>query len=188
MPVDKNLKDDWLQRLNSLSCLELTNICEGHTRPKIGPGQARCPYRTLHFRNEFCALVDRHREALERLFMETFPVDPERNQICCGTSDSLLTLRSPHDRQTDAPEADMERWFEQTIAAVEHFDCRCREILSLREENGQGGAHESGRRFRIGKMSLAGTLRPRYSRWRLACQHVAPQYATKFLSASQTAS
>jgi len=28
--VDKNLKDDWLVRLNSLKCLQLISICEGH--------------------------------------------------------------------------------------------------------------------------------------------------------------
>jgi hypothetical protein len=129
LPVDKNLKNDSLERLNRLCYLELTNICEGHTHIRFGTGQERHPHLTLHFRESFLAIAEKHKAALENLFKEVFPNDPDRNQIDCSSSGGLMTIRSPRDRQRDHPEPEMERWFDETVAAIEQFDSRCRAIL-----------------------------------------------------------
>lgn len=127
--VDRNLKDEWLARLNGLGTLKLTNICEGHVHTTFGTGQERYPYVTLHLRERAAAALVGREAAVEQIFHALFPADADRHQLCLARNESLMTLRSPHVRQKAEAEPQMEDWFSATITRLEEFDRRCGDLL-----------------------------------------------------------
>jgi len=57
--VDKNLKDEWLARLNDLQALELISICEGHSARQTGSSR-RSPHIKLRLKDPLLPGVARH--------------------------------------------------------------------------------------------------------------------------------
>jgi hypothetical protein len=67
--VDKNLEDEWLERLNDLRSLRLINVCEGHPdrRPEHG---RRSPHIIVRLREEWLPGLGRRWDADKMVILE----------------------------------------------------------------------------------------------------------------------
>jgi hypothetical protein len=135
--VDKNLKDDWLVRLNSLKCLQLISMCEGHSDQKTGSTKT-FPHIKLRLQEQFLSSIASHWDQLRPVLSH------ELHRLFHPTDEYLelelkfrfrwgrarfpyrenLTVRI-HNRQSRTSEemdARAYEWFEQTVNRIEKLD------------------------------------------------------------------
>lgn len=144
--VDSGLRDDWLERLNSLSVFDLISICEGHSDEDPGE-MRRIPHIHLRLKDAETANVTArwHELRLDAAsLVATFLCD--RNdaahfEIRSGYAVSrgelepveivLLQLAAKWDHLAAEP-VNARIWFERNVAAVENFDRAFRLVLEGR--------------------------------------------------------
>jgi hypothetical protein len=135
--VDKNLKDDWLERLNSLRSFDLISICEGHPDEPSYPHR-RLPHINLRLKDGLAELL------LPSWISEKFNFGSVlARSFTNGHTSAQFELRSGFTARQQksefeelgllklSPRVDIlnfdrdqfeVRWFEQNICSVEEFD------------------------------------------------------------------
>jgi hypothetical protein len=135
--VDKNLKDDWLERLNRLEAFTLINICEGHADQRPGsPGSYA--HISMRLKEWLLPGIARHWEELRgavlsemnRLFqvgdtdinMELkFRLRAGRGKLIYQEG-LTLRVRSFKKRKRTEMDSQTGNWFEQSITRIEGLD------------------------------------------------------------------
>lgn len=135
--VDRNLKDDWLERLNGLKIFDLISICEGH-EDEADIVARRLPHFNLRVRENMIGMLDRRwgsdreriGQALDAAFENRFV--SAKFEIRSGFIKERRTI-DPQDiallkigPAVDVLDFDRiyygAEWFEENIAAAEAFD------------------------------------------------------------------
>lgn len=135
--VDKNLKDDWLERLNRLAAFSLINICEGHHDQQVG-SSGRYPHISVRLKERLLPGIARHWEELRgatlsemnRLF-QTGDTDINMElkfRLRAGRGKLIyqeglaLRVRSFEKRKTSELDSQTANWFERVIQRIEGLD------------------------------------------------------------------
>lgn len=140
--IDKNLKDDWLLRLNDLKFFYLTNICEGHATCNDEFSVIVLLARS-DFIREFDVLI-RRPGLLDGLcgyipqqtvlkFLSTFCLtnDPDTH---FGDHIVKLSLRRETPRHSLQMQPEDIAWFETAVTAVEKIDSFFQKCIEGREK------------------------------------------------------
>lgn len=135
--VDKNLEDDWLERLNHLKTFALVGICEGHCDRQPGsPG--RYPYIALRLRESLLPGIAKGwgelRTAMlsevSRLFQAAdtdinlelkFRLRAGRGKLIYREA-LTFRMRSYEVRSAEELDAQVRSWFERSIERIERLD------------------------------------------------------------------
>ncbi len=141
--VDKNLKDEWLERLNSLPAFDLINICEGiterqgvityglpHIYCKIKPGFS---YVVAHRFNDMrivTALQNIPASENTRVELEVKRRFPGHTKAPPYTDHLVLKLTFLKQRFSRHIDKSTERWFERMLHKVEALDAFIRYLSS----------------------------------------------------------
>ena len=137
--VDRNLQDDWLERLNNLRSFRVISICEGHYHPDSPGGSAkRFPHIKLRLKDQFLPDIpgqwDQLRpiisNELHRLFycVDTYlDVELKYRFKWAGVRFAYqedLTVRISGRRRRESPQMDDAtlEWFERSVDRVEQLD------------------------------------------------------------------
>ncbi|MBU2444063.1 MAG: hypothetical protein KJ666_00625 [Bacteroidetes bacterium] len=135
--VDKNLKDEWLEKLNSFRTLELISICEGHADAK--PNSLR-QYSHVHFdlskklfsyfdstnknwkniiKNKIDTIFDIPNNSLN--FSHNFSI---RKFDHTSAKDSVILFKLRHSKKRESLDLDLKttEWFENVIIHCQSFD------------------------------------------------------------------
>ena len=147
--VDRNLDDQWLERLNNLETLNLVSICEGHLDVKPTSIKRR-PYIVLSPKNDFMMpLTVRWYELKEALAVEIERIWPGENTSVefeiqhrlLKDEDGLADIEGIVIRITSVRKRDMmiisvwiQKWFRQTISKIETFDRFLKTLMTQRKE------------------------------------------------------
>jgi hypothetical protein len=144
--VDKNLKDDWLERLNNLKTLELVSICEGHPSAKRFSVKG-LPHISLILQYSY----------IERLIHDWYSYQPRIEETINNTAFHPLTspvfelwlrhvkndgttyyrecvmlrLNPPYGSRSRLVELDRAEWFTVNVEAIEDFDEFLYELLVI---------------------------------------------------------
>jgi len=135
--VDKNLEDDWLERLNRLKTFALIGICEGHSGRQSG-SSARYPYISLRLKESLLPSIPKHWEELRtamlsevsRLFQAAdtdinielkFRLRAGRGKLIYR-EDLMFRMRSYQVRTSDELDVQARNWFEQSVERIELLD------------------------------------------------------------------
>jgi hypothetical protein len=135
--VDRNLEDEWLERLNDLGALALVGICEGHPDRRAG-SSGRYPHITLRLKESLLpGIAGRWGELrvamlneIGRLF-ESGDTDARlelKFRLRAGRGklvyqeDLTIRLRSVQTRDAGEMDGEAYRWFERSVERVEEID------------------------------------------------------------------
>ena len=135
--VDKNLQDDWLERLNSLTTLNLVGICEGH--PDRAPGSSgRLPHIHLRLKESVLpGLADHWRDLRSAMLNEAsrlfllgdtdvrielkFWLRAGRGKLIYQ-EDLTMRLRPYQPRNSVEMDVETHGWFERAIDRIAQID------------------------------------------------------------------
>ena len=135
--VDKNLQDDWLERLNDLQAFNLISICEGHCnrqsepsrtpphvklrlKERLLPGVASCwdenKMEVLSKVNELFQTGDTYvnLELKFKLRLGTGRLDYQENLI--------VRIHGRQARTSEEIDADTDGWFERIVDRIQDID------------------------------------------------------------------
>ena len=135
--MDKNLEDEWLERLNDLETLALVGICEGHPDRRAG-SSGRYPHIALRLKESLLpGIAGRWGELrvamlneIGRLF-ESGDTDARlelKFRLRAGRGklvyqeDLTLRLRSLQTRDAEEMDGEAYGWFERSVERVEEID------------------------------------------------------------------
>lgn len=144
--VDKNLKDEWLKRLNILSLFDLINICEGitETRGELAFAQ---PHVYCKAKQRYCSAISRHfndKNLIKNLqnfsvLGETrveldvkrrfFKDDGDTGYYADNIILKLTFLRERCSREIDE---ETTRWFEHIVSGIEAFDGFLKDLIDAK--------------------------------------------------------
>lgn len=135
--VDKNLKDNWLVRLNSLKCLRPISICEGHFDKKVGSAR-RYPHIKLRLQDQFLPDIAGHWSQLKPVIADTLPelfhladtyVELELMfKLRWGRGrfpyreNLTVRIHARQARMTEDMDAATHEWLERTVNHIEELD------------------------------------------------------------------
>jgi len=137
--VDKNLEDDWLERLDNLQSLRVISICEGHYYPdQSARSSRRFPHIKLRLKEQFLPDISSQWRQLQpvisnelhRLFycVDTY-LDVElkfrykwRGVRFAYQEDLTLRINGRCARDSEEMDAATREWFERTVGRVEQLD------------------------------------------------------------------
>lgn len=130
-PVDKGLRDEWLERMNGLSYLLPYSSCEGHCRP-TGGGQE--DHAHIWFALEDAVFLARlvpvwkeHEPDFQSLARRFFPADEallvfSLDEKFSGGHALRLHLESTVSRRTEEMPDSVVQWFENTTRSLPVFE------------------------------------------------------------------
>ena len=135
--VDKNLEDDWLERLNSLKAFALIWICEGHSDRRSG-SPSRYPYISLRLKESLLPDIAKHWEELRmamlsevsRLFQAAdtdinlelkFRLRAGRGKLIYR-EDLTFRMRGYEVRASGELDVQARNWFERSVERIERLD------------------------------------------------------------------
>ena len=135
--VDKNLEDDWLERLNNLKAFALIGICEGHSDRRSG-SSGRYPYISLRLKEPLLPGIAKHWEELRmamlsevsRLFEAAdtdinlelkFRLRAGRGKLIYR-EDLTFRMRSYEVRASGELDVQARNWFERSVERIERLD------------------------------------------------------------------
>lgn len=135
--VDKNLKGEWLERLNALRSFDLISICEGH--PNGRPYSSRSlPHINLRLKPDLIvALADdwhayqpRVQEGISNVFRHALTSTilelryrySTRGERSHYREDTVLKLEVLRESSSRSEELNRDEWFLANIRASEEFD------------------------------------------------------------------
>jgi hypothetical protein len=135
--VDRNLEDDWLERLNGLEAFILISICEGHCDRQTEPSRTP-PHVKLRLRESLLPCIasrwDEHKMAIlsevNRLFQtgDTYVNLELKLKLRSGTGrlnyqeDLLVRVHSRRARISEELDAETRDWFQQSVSRIEELD------------------------------------------------------------------
>lgn len=148
--VDKNLQDDWLERLNDLQAFSLISICEGHCNQQTEPSRTP-PHVKLRMKEHLLPNVascwDEHKmEVLSKvneLFQtgDTYVNLELKFKLRLGTSrldyqeNLIVRIHGRQARASGEIDIDTDGWFEQTVDRIQDLD---RHVVLLWQDTNQG--------------------------------------------------
>lgn len=135
--VDKNLEEDWLERLNSLKTFTLVGICEGHHNQRTG-SDSKFPYIGLRLKDQLLPGIARDWEELRvavlnevhKLFQAgdtqfnlelKFKLRAGRGKLIYQEG-LALRMRSFQVKDSEEMDAGICEWFEQSVKRIEALD------------------------------------------------------------------
>ena len=147
--VDRNLDDQWLERLNNLEAFSLVSVCEGHLDVKL-TSVKRCPCIILRPKEAYIRPLTIHwyglKEALAAEIERIWPgaetiVEFEIQHRLVKNVDPLedredIIMRITSVRKRDAmtfPEW-IDQWFRQTLLRIEAFDQFMKTLIIIKGE------------------------------------------------------
>ena len=135
--VDKNLEDDWLERLNELATLDLISICEGHCSRQTEPSKTP-PHIKLRLKENLLLGIasqwDDHKMAIlsevNRLFQagETYVNLELKFKLRSGTGrlsyqeEMIVRIHNRQVRDTEEMEEATRAWFQQSVERIAGLD------------------------------------------------------------------
>lgn len=135
--VDKNLQDDWLERLNDLQAFSLISICEGHYNRQAEPSRTP-PHVKLRLKERLLPDVasywDEHKmEVLSKvneLFQtgDTYVNLELKFKLRLGTGrldyqeNLIVRIHGRQARASGEIDTDTNGWFEQTVDRIQDLD------------------------------------------------------------------
>ena len=135
--VDKNLEDEWLERLNALKAFDLISICEGHRNRQQQPA-ITAPHIRLRLRDDLLSGISRHWDEhkmavmseVNRLFeTEGTSVSLDlrfRLRMATGRlsyrEELVVGVNGHRARASDEIRADTHTWFERHVHRIEELD------------------------------------------------------------------
>ena len=135
--VDRNLEDDWLERLNGLEAFSLISICEGHCDRQTEPSRTP-PHVKLRLRENLLPSIasrwDEHKMAIvsevNRLFQtgDTYVNLELKFKLRSGTGrlnyqeDLLVRVHSRQARISEEIDAETHDWFQRSVGRIEELD------------------------------------------------------------------
>jgi hypothetical protein len=135
--VDKNLEEDWLERLNSLKTFTLIGICEGHHNQRAA-SDSKFPYIGLRLKDQLLPGIARNWEELRvavlnevhKLFQAgdtqfnlelKFKLRAGRGKLIYQ-EELALRMRSFQVKDSEEMDAETGEWFEQSVKRIEALD------------------------------------------------------------------
>ena len=135
--VDKNLDDEWLERLNQLKAFQLMGICEGHIKRQV-EAKSSYPNVNLKLRDEFVvSVVEKWPELKTEILKEAAEIlehhatqtrlelyhrlRARKGKII--SQDALkISMVSNQSRDQDETGDEMRIWFEGCVKRIEELD------------------------------------------------------------------
>ena len=152
--VDKNLKDDWLERLNGLQVFHLISICEGHHDRGAEPARTP-PHVKLRLKDRFLPGIagcwDEHKmEVLSKvndLFQtgDTYVNLELKFKLRLGTGrldyqeNLIVRIHGRQARASGEIDTDTDGWFERTVDQVQDLD---QHVILLWQDTNRGTAKD----------------------------------------------
>lgn len=146
--MDRNIQDDWLERLNDLQVLRLINICEGHHDLQTDPSRMS-PQVVLRLKEAYlpgaARLWDEHKMAILEQVDRSFQTGDTNGNLevkfklrwgagrLTYQEDLVLRIRGQRRRTSVEMGEETCAWFQQSVARVEELD---RSIARLWEAMG----------------------------------------------------
>lgn len=128
--VDKNLKDDWLERLNTLQSFELISICEGHLDRRPHINLRLRPDLIAALANDWHAYQAKFQEGISNIFR--YPLTSASFELRYRYStrggrshyreDAVLKIEALRERSSRNEELNQDEWFMANVQASEDFD------------------------------------------------------------------
>ena len=135
--VDKNLEDDWLDRLNDLKAFTLIGICEGHRDQRVGSA-GRFPHLSLRLKEQLLPGIARDWEELRAAVLNEvhklfqvgdthfnlelkFKLRAGRGRLVYQ-EDLTLRMRCFQARGSEEMDSETYEWFEQSVKRIEALD------------------------------------------------------------------
>ena len=135
--VDRNLDNQWLERLNNLETLDLVSICEGHLDVKSTSVKRR-PFIILSPKNDYLRpITERWYDLKEDLADEIERIWPGKETIIefeiqhslvkdeddlADIGDIILRITSVRKRDMMILSVWIQKWFRKNISKIEAFD------------------------------------------------------------------
>ncbi|MGD2155316.1 MAG: hypothetical protein PVG32_00460 [Anaerolineales bacterium] len=135
--IDKNLADEWLDRLNKLGCFDLISICEGHSDRRPGSASAY-PHLNLKLKEHLLPPVsdrwDKYKsvffDQVNRLFQtgDTLVNMEVKFKLRLGVAkmsyreNLSLKIRCRQARTASKMDPKTATWFRRTVARLEKLD------------------------------------------------------------------
>jgi len=135
--VDKNLKDDWLLRLNNLNCFDLKSICEGHSnqgsRRLRRTANINLQIKSIYFEKIACKW-EKYKLSVRNNIQNILDADNTRYELelkysCRKFRNRIstienLTLRINCTFQRNSKKLDniTSTWFDKIVPQIEKFD------------------------------------------------------------------
>lgn len=132
--IDKNLKDDWLVRLNNLNLFYVTNVCEGHhtcedKHPRIillGKndfiGQLECLFADKRMLFSVLNSIIAPDTTFNFSHIIDLSNDPHSSSIHHSFTRIKLALTRNEPRENFAFDEKTSEWFEKSVGALECLD------------------------------------------------------------------
>lgn len=152
--VDKNIEDDWLERLNSLAAFDLISICEGHCNRQPEP-LGTPPHVKLRVKESYLPGIggrwDRHKMVIISTASDLFQTGNTYLNVEMGfrlksgtgrlNYQEALVVRVHRGNTKPSSEMDEEtrQWFEQSVGQIEELD---RVFACLWRDSSPGHAQE----------------------------------------------
>ena len=135
--VDRNLADEWLERLNALEAFNLVGICEGHSEQRPG-SSGRYPHIVLRLRESLLPGIAGHWEDLRIVILNEvgklfgsgdtdarlelkFRLRAGRGRLVYQ-EDLTMRMRSYQARTTEEMGEEIRSWFEESLQRIEDID------------------------------------------------------------------
>jgi hypothetical protein len=137
MCVDKNLEDEWLERLNGLKAFGLVGICEGHSEQRPG-ASGRYPHINLRLKESLLPGIAENWEELRIAILNEvgklfgsgdtdvrlelkFRLRAGRGKLVYQ-EEMTMRARSYRARVAEGMDKETRRWFEESIERIEEID------------------------------------------------------------------
>jgi hypothetical protein len=135
--VDRNLEDDWLERLNRLEALSLISICEGHCDRRTEPS-GKSPHIKLRLKEHLLPGLAGHWDdqkmtvvsEVNRLFQtgDTYVNLELKFKLRSGTGrlnyqeDLIVRVHSRQARPSEEMDAETCDWLQHSVSRIEELD------------------------------------------------------------------
>lgn len=145
--VDKNLKDDWIESLNSLRAFNLISICEGHLNGRSNP-HGGLPHINLRLKPDLVTILandwQTHKEKIQEGInnITSYPLTSAsielRHRYFKGIGqpnyreDVVIRLEAFRERSSNNQEITRDEWFEGSIEGLAEFDRFIENLLGFK--------------------------------------------------------
>lgn len=152
--VDKNLQDDWLERLNDLQAFSLISICEGHCNRQTEPSRTP-PHVKLRLKERLLPSVascwnENKMEVLSKvneLFQtgDTYVNLELKFKLRLGTGrldyqeNLIVRIHGRQARASEEIDIDTDEWFERTVDRIQDLD---HHVVLLWQDINQGSSRD----------------------------------------------
>jgi hypothetical protein len=138
--VDRGLKDEWLEAMNSLTCWSVYSTCEGHHEaPMEGAGHSECARIWLKASHSMIDALLRDWVQIEAPLREWLSLHCSPDTVSDIRSDHnvftkeaavTLELECAYKRQASTMDDKTTKWFGNTVGRLTQFDVYTLQLVS----------------------------------------------------------